>query len=722
MFPGNKLQALRSVLWNFTIYCGGKTIRANKVTLALHSEFFEAWFEFSLAGDTFHTKNSVTLEELDGSALEAIVDQFYGEKLILNQDNIANILKGADFLICNEILSLCSAFLEKSLSKSNSFGIFFLARQFSLNDLGRLAEKFIQQNFRLISASEEFLSLSVSELVYFLENDNLGTHPESDVLDAALRWLDSASDPAAHFIQVIRCVRLCLMSETEYDLSMARITEAAAKLDLVPEKCTFLRECTFYRNYMSGAGSTTHGNKVVTPYQATPRIPNQILFLLAGFSSGVPASSIQALDIRSERWTNLTLQLPVGIAYPSSQTFKDKIYLFGGVRQPIAHMPQTFSRDTYIVDLGTGLLKKTVPMKTKRNFVSSAILDNKIYAIGGKEAPELGVRLGSCEVLDLEEKPLNWVKISDMRSRRSDAGAVGFRRKVFVVGGFNGRNSLSTVEIYDPARKIWIQGANLNVRRTGLSCVVLDDCIYAIGGSDGIDRLNSVERYCPQTKRWELVAPMTVARSNLGVGCVEGRIVVAGGYKGDDVTCSAEIYNKDLNTWEMFTPLTIPKSGMAFSVVDCCNISDQQRFCYQNKENLVQEIRNKAMTPCLNSPCPCLNFGELDTSLSDISAGSLDSNQGAAEEEEEDQQPEQMVADMVQPMDEVDQQLGLGAEELVQGLLILPAQVQHQGEVVDEHDEHPHHFHQDDQGSEDSDEFWEEEEEEEEEFMDEEDF
>ena len=45
----------------------------------------------------------------------------------------------------------------------------------------------------------------------------------------------------------------------------------------------YLRECTFYRNYMSGAGSTTHGNKVVTPYQATPRIPNQILFLLAGF-------------------------------------------------------------------------------------------------------------------------------------------------------------------------------------------------------------------------------------------------------------------------------------------------------------------------------------------------------------------------------------------------------------------------------------------------------
>ena len=63
--------------------------------------------------------------------------------------------------------------------------------------------------------------------------------------------------------------------------------------------------------------------------------------------------------------------------------------------------------------------------------------------------------------------------------------------------------------------------------------------------------------------------------------------------------------------------------------------------------------------------------------MSDISVGSLDSNQGAAEEEE-DQQPEQMVADMVQPMDEVDQQLGLGAEELVQGLLVLPAQVQHQ--------------------------------------------
>ena len=92
-----------------------------------------------------------------------------------------------------------------------------------------------------------------------------------------------------------------------------------------------------------------------------------------------------------------------------------------------------------------------------------------------------------------------------MLTRRDElAACVGPDDKIYVVGGYGGgdNNCLDTAERFDPATKKWEQIANLNEGRRALSVVALPDGIYAIGGYSGKQYLSSVERYDIEQNVW----------------------------------------------------------------------------------------------------------------------------------------------------------------------------------------------------------------------------
>ena len=60
----------------------------------------------------------------------------------------------------------------------------------------------------------------------------------------------------------------------------------------------------------------------------------------------------------------------------------------------------------------------------------------------------------------------------------------------------------------------------------GLVCV--DSYLYAVGGYDGRNQLSSMERYSVSRDVWEPVASMQHCRSALGVTVYQGRIFVLG--------------------------------------------------------------------------------------------------------------------------------------------------------------------------------------------------
>lgn len=84
---------------------------------------------------------------------------------------------------------------------------------------------------------------------------------------------------------------------------------------------------------------------------------------------------------------------------------------------------------------------------------------------------------------------------------------------IYVVGGFDGKRQLSSVERYDTERQEWQLIASIKIARSALSLTALDGKLYAMGGYDGTNFLTIVEVYDPLKDMWTDGVPLTSGRS-----------------------------------------------------------------------------------------------------------------------------------------------------------------------------------------------------------------
>ena len=91
--------------------------------LALHS--FEIPIVHAFTGDLSESRQStVTLQELDDVAMEAIVDFFYSGEIDISENNVQELLPVACLLQVQSVQKACCDFLERQLSTENCLGEF----------------------------------------------------------------------------------------------------------------------------------------------------------------------------------------------------------------------------------------------------------------------------------------------------------------------------------------------------------------------------------------------------------------------------------------------------------------------------------------------------------------------------------------------------------------------------------------------------------------------
>ena len=157
-----------------------------------------------------------------------------------------------------------------------------------------------------------------------------------------------------------------------------------------------------------------------------------------------------------------------------------------------------------------------------------------------------------------------WTDLPPMGAVRSDASAVAYHGKIYVIGGFTGNDVLNSVEIYDPELNQWNYGPPLNTQRSGVKAIVFQDQIFAVGGFSGAARLNSVECLHSSFSRqsWENMPSMLKTRSNFGICCIDDKILVMGGYDGQGVTDRVESYDTKIRLWTQEASLKEKKSAL----------------------------------------------------------------------------------------------------------------------------------------------------------------
>jgi N-acetylneuraminic acid mutarotase len=268
---------------------------------------------------------------------------------------------------------------------------------------------------------------------------------------------------------------------------------------------------------------------------------NGKLYVFAGLAPGwKPMALVFEYDPAADKWAQKK-PMPLSSHHVAFVGHNDKIYAFGGFKLPESGPAAWVPLDNaWEYDPANDVWKALAPMPSKRGAAAAAVVNGKIYVVGGVGLPEGSKETG----------------LHPMRAQ-----------------GVTGR-----VDEYDPATNAWQTKASMPTPRNHHVVAAVNNKIYAIGGRIGAafitagTNIDVVEEYDPAMDTWgPLKARMPTARSASGSGVHNGRIYVAGGEFQDSRMLAAfkvvEAYEPATNTWHTMPSMQFPRHGLASGVI-----------------------------------------------------------------------------------------------------------------------------------------------------------
>lgn len=142
--------------------------------------------------------------------------------------------------------------------------------------------------------------------------------------------------------------------------------------------------------------------------------------------------------------------------------------------------------------------------------------------------------------------------------------------KLYVIGGWDSNDGyggppVGANEVYDPATNTWTAKAPIPVPVRGAACAAIDGKIYVAGGSrtkrDVPDYSDKLQIYDVATNSWSEGPPMPTARDLVTGFAAEGQFHVVAGTKDDPEnpgqlinTGEHEVYDPATNSWTTLNP------------------------------------------------------------------------------------------------------------------------------------------------------------------------
>ena len=321
-------------LCDVTLNIGEMSIKAHKVILAASTPYFHAMFTNQMLESSL---DEVKLQEVDAKSVNELVNFIYGENLIVKTENVQSLLSAASLLQITCVKDACVNYLMKKLHPENCLTVRHLADIYSATELLQAANSFLEKNFVDVAQCNEFLQLDIKELSELIKKDDLNIRSEEQIFEAMLCWVKTDCETRKEYLpELLEYVRLPLLSPqylSDRVLSEEIIRSNIVCRDLIDEAKDFML--------------MPERRKHLKSQRTLPRRCSEaagLIYIVGGLtSSGESLSTVEKYDTISKKWT------PV------------------------------------------------LPMAIQRSRVGVAILDGKLYAIGGFDG---NVRLNDVERYD----------------------------------------------------------------------------------------------------------------------------------------------------------------------------------------------------------------------------------------------------------------------------------------------------------------------------------
>ncbi|MGD6851984.1 MAG: Kelch repeat-containing protein [Candidatus Bathyarchaeia archaeon] len=203
-----------------------------------------------------------------------------------------------------------------------------------------------------------------------------------------------------------------------------------------------------------------------------------------------------------DRWETKS-SMPTPRAGLSASTVNGEVYLIGGEKYSNVYpfYAETGINEVYDPVNDTWSTRTSLPTAVKG--YASAVIDNKIYVIGGAKQPSAtgnDILVINNQVYDTQTDSWNAsTKLPFGISYGSAAATTGFLapQRIYFIGGFSAGALNQKTLMFNPTNQSWSDVTAMPTPREYLQAAVLNDVIYAIGGYDGQEWLNTNEQYKP---------------------------------------------------------------------------------------------------------------------------------------------------------------------------------------------------------------------------------
>ncbi len=249
------------------------------------------------------------------------------------------------------------------------------------------------------------------------------------------------------------------------------------------------------------------------------------IYIIGGFTSGgANSTSVQAFNPPTNTWSQ-EADLPLPVDHTMAAGYRGRVYVAGGYGPGRARLMTLFA---FTGDGWTRL----APMPEERAAGGAAIVNGKLYVVGGTTAETIGgpsILAKTMLVYDIARD--RWASRRGP-TPREHLGVTSLGGKIYAVAGRTAGfdTNMRMVEVFNPRTGRWSQLPRVPGRRGGTGAAGTGRWIVSVGGEATSGTIRTVYRYDVKRRRWSRLPNLPTARHGLGVAAVGGKVyVLAGG-------------------------------------------------------------------------------------------------------------------------------------------------------------------------------------------------
>jgi N-acetylneuraminic acid mutarotase len=280
---------------------------------------------------------------------------------------------------------------------------------------------------------------------------------------------------------------------------------------------------------------------------------NGKIYAIGGMNNNSYLNVNEEYDPVTDKWTTKT-PMPTARSGFAIATYKNKIYVFGGTIGDSTTNSSGFTGITQVYTPGTDTWTTKTSMPTPRADLSASVVNGKIYLIGGKKYVEHDPYYEESNINEVYDPGTDsWMNKTSIPTATFGYASAVLDNKIYIIGGgiqFWERWDFTFVkanQIYDAENDDWTVGATFDPSLSYMAAAATSGIdafkrIYVVGGffSDGYS--NATHVYNPKNSLWSIVSGMPTPRIYLNLVVLNDVLYAIGGYAEDSWLRNNEMY------------------------------------------------------------------------------------------------------------------------------------------------------------------------------------